>query len=203
MKKGDALKRILAVIILSIVVLFAGISHAEITGSISDSQVAILDSDSMKISGITIDGLPGTYWAEFHWDSSLLAFMLGNYSEETLATGKTWTVGIQSYSGDQISITIATDPGNNLINISATGIEGGFAFFYFFMDFIQGSNQFDLSTYSFDNDTALFTGNGGWNGSGTIYAGVTKSGVISEIPSWFDFSQPFTFAYGNLTWILD
>jgi len=196
------MKKVLTVIILSVVVLFAGISYAEITGTISNSQVEIIDSDSIKISGITIDGSPGTYWAEFHWDSNLLAFMLGNYGAEAAPTGKTWTVEVESW-GSMMEITLTTDPDNRLINISVTGVAGSQTFYYFLINFIQSPNQFDLSSYSFDNDTALFTGNDGWDGSGTIYAGVTKSGVISEIPVWFDFSQPFTFTFLGDTWILD
>jgi acyl-CoA-binding protein len=51
-------------------------------GSILDSQVMITGEKTVKITNITIDGLPGTYWAEFTWDSQLLAFKLLNYGAE-------------------------------------------------------------------------------------------------------------------------
>jgi hypothetical protein len=63
--------------------LLSNASFAEITGDISGSTLEILDSDSIKIYDISVTGLPGTFWAEFQWNSSNLAFELINYGQGT------------------------------------------------------------------------------------------------------------------------
>lgn len=51
-------------------------------GSILESQVTISGEQTIQITNITVNGLPITYWAEFTWDSSLLAFKLLTYGSE-------------------------------------------------------------------------------------------------------------------------
>lgn len=48
---------------------------------------------------------------------------------------------------------------------------------YFYLAIVQGAKQFDVSKYSYDTDTSLFTPSGGWDAYSDVYAGVTKSGV--------------------------
>jgi acyl-CoA-binding protein len=60
-------------------------------GSILDSQVTITGEKTVKITNITVDSFPGTYWAEFTWDSQLLAFKLLNYGAElNNGSGNEW-----------------------------------------------------------------------------------------------------------------
>jgi acyl-CoA-binding protein len=70
----------LAVILTALLVLSS--PAFALDGSILDSQATITGEKTVKITNITVDGLPGTYWAEFAWDSQLLAFKLLNYGAE-------------------------------------------------------------------------------------------------------------------------
>jgi hypothetical protein len=97
-----------------------------------------------------------------------------------------------------VDISLTANPTNRTFNISLT-IVAGSPYVSYIWAFGQGSNQFTLSKLSWqiDNDTAFFTPNDGWDATSILYPGVTKSGVISQIPSWFNFNAPFTFVFNS------
>jgi acyl-CoA-binding protein len=70
----------LAVILTALLVLSS--TAFALDGSILDSQVMITGEKTVKITNISVDSFPGTYWGEFTWDSQLLAFKLLNYGAE-------------------------------------------------------------------------------------------------------------------------
>jgi len=111
--------------------------------------------------------------------------------------GKTWNMTTTPSSGDIMNISITSNPTNRTFTMTYTGVAGDPFVSYANHVFVQGANQFNLFilSSSVDEDTALFTRDSGWSGSGNIYPGVTKSGVISQIPSWFSFNTPFTFVF--------
>jgi len=115
-------------------------------------------------------------------------------------TGKTWNLTANySYGDDVLNISITSNPTDRTFDFSITGVSGDPWPVYVWWTFIQSGNQFGVVPYSnlVDEDTALFTGYGGWNGNQIIYPSVTKSGVISQIPSWFNFNAPFTFVFDS------
>lgn len=112
------------------------------------------------------------------------------------SAGKTWNITATGYNST-VNISITSNPTNRSFNVAFTGVSGASWVCYVSKAFVQGGNQFDLSEYSYDADTALFTTNSGWDGCSDIYAGVTKSGVISHIPSWFNLDAQFTFVFDS------
>lgn len=114
-----------------------------------------------------------------------------------VSNGKTWNV-TADYYGDILDISITSDPTNRTFNLSFTGVTGD-PFTCYGWTFVQGGNQFEVSksSGSVDEDTALLTPLGGWDACSNIYPGVTKSAVISQIPSWFDFNAQFTFVFDS------
>lgn len=114
-------------------------------------------------------------------------------------SGKTWTINIIAWQGAYLwQLILTTDPTNNKMFFTVTNknTSGSKSFFCSEMTFIQSGKQFELTTYTPNSQTeALVTGNDGWDCSGGIYAGLTKSAVISNIPSWFNFNSPFTFFF--------
>lgn len=120
-------------------------------------------------------------------------------TQSSQTVGKTWNLRATSYGDNIMDISITSNPTSRTFNISFTGVNSDPFTYYFDWIFVQSGNQFEVSksTYQVDADTALFTPGGGWDGGGIIYPGVTKSGVISQIPSWFNFNAPFTFVFDS------
>jgi hypothetical protein len=65
---------------------------------------------------------------------------------------------------------------------------------YLDFSFIQGNNQFDLSIFDPDSNSALLAPFLGWEGYGYIYQGQTVSGMIVDLPAWFN--PTLTFSVG-------
>jgi hypothetical protein len=70
----------LAVILTALLVLSS--TAFALDGSILDSQVMITGEKTVKITNISVDSFPGTYWGEFTWDSQLLAFKMVRHGEK-------------------------------------------------------------------------------------------------------------------------
>ena len=107
--------------------------------------------------------------------------------------GKTWNVTADSY-GEVMDISIALNPAKRTFDMKLTGVSG-VPFTCYEWIFVQGPNRFNVSKSSYDEDTALLTPSGGWSACSAVNPGVTKSGVISHVPSWFDINAQFTFIF--------
>ncbi|MGO9613847.1 MAG: hypothetical protein ACLPX5_12530 [Dissulfurispiraceae bacterium] len=115
----------------------------------------------------------------------------------TPASGKTWTISNIPDLSAAYSITLTTNPSARTIALSFTSTQGAPSVCYFETFFVQGGQQFNLSTNPniVNASTALFVPDGGWSGCTQIGTGVTKTGTVQSIPSWFNFNLPFTFSY--------
>lgn len=65
--------------------------------------------------------------------------------------------------------------------------------------FKQFDNTFKLTEYDPYTNVAKFTPDG-WSGIEEIAQGVTRTGTISSIPTWFDFSKAFYFVYHDTSY---
>jgi hypothetical protein len=172
-------------------------SLAEVNIDISQIGGSITSPSSLRLTNIKVPGWGGTYWADFQWDPVNCVFYVTNYGLESIPTIKTWVVNYGDLSGGNMAITITTYPENRTVNLSFynNGLNGVYVC-YLGIIFIQGINQFDVNddSYFIDADTALFIPSG-WDGCMDLFPGVIKTAVVSNVPSWFDYSQPFTFSY--------
>jgi hypothetical protein len=180
-------------IILGILFLLSNASFAEITGDISDSTVEILGSDSIKISDISVTGLPGTYWAEFQWNSSKLVFELINYGQGETHEGVTI-----NYPDGSFKIILTTDPINRIMTLEVIGISGNPEFRYQEITFAQ-NNVLIFVGPEFNDNTALISG----FVEGEISSGVHETATITDIPLGFDVGSSFVFRYDGRSFFIE
>jgi hypothetical protein len=84
---------------------------------------------------------------------------------------------------------------NNTIIFNGTVTKSGFYFSIMLISIVQNGNQMDVSTFLYDDSTALIDCP---NCSEVLKKTVAFSGTISLFPSWFDINEPFILYYYDL-----
>jgi len=114
------------------------------------------------------------------------------------APSRTCTGTLVNYRTETLQGEFAIFPENRKINVKLTSTLGTPGFYTRSFFLIQGTTTVDLSLYSFDADTAMFTPSNGWSGSGQIPAPGIKEGVIAGVPTSINLAQPFQIRYTDV-----
>jgi hypothetical protein len=197
------MKKILVLIAVTALLAVNGLAYATTLDlDLSRSSIAPTAQETIRIDNVTgtLNGTPiqGKYWIDFTWDPVNLVFVPRAAGLEPQATGHTWSWTVVSYS-DSFQYSITSDPVNRLFYVSyATTTGTPFICPDVNHNFIQGNNQFSLRDYSYqiDDSHALITFDSAFDGCSDIYSGQTITATISDIPSWFDFTQTFAVSFG-------
>lgn len=192
------------------VLIWINASYAEINTDISNSTVEILNSTTMRIRNLTAEGYSGKYWIDFQWDSSALVYRpIQVGTEVTTNNNKSCSVNVTGSFNTVWHIVITVDSTDKQIFLSVTCTDKGTSsygyianFTYTAIKFKQFDNTFKLTLYSPYSNTAKFTPDG-WGGSEEIAQGVTRTGTISSIPTWFDFEKSYYFVYNDTSYPCD
>lgn len=179
---------------------------AEVNTDISNSTVEILNSTTMRIRNLTAEGYSGKYWVDFQWDSSALVYRPLQVGTETATNNnKSCSADVMSTFNTVWHIVITLDSTNKQIYLTITctsqSTYTGYiaAFSYTDIKFKQFDNTFKLTEYDPYTNVAKFTPDG-WSGWEELAQGVTRTGTISSIPTWFDFSKAFYFVYHDTSY---
>ncbi len=157
---------------------------------LTHATIQVNDSTSIRASGVTVIGLPGTYWAELKWDPAQMILVPTAYGRE-VAEEKTWNF-LVSNNSTSYYVTLKSNA-DRTINISfSPGTGNPFVCVTGAYSFMQGTHTFDLSTSQADANTALITFSAGWNGCNYINQGQTVSATVSSVPPWLDFNSQFS-----------
>ena len=105
--------------------------------------------------------------------------------------GQIWTF-TTTFFMDYYHVTLSSYPGSRSFDVTFSHVSGTPLICPGIDVFIQGNNQFNLSRYAPDSNTALITWLSPFDGCSDIYPGQTVSAVISDVPSWFNFNDVFT-----------
>lgn len=68
-------KHVISLLVLFSVVFAQCYSSAQIYVDVSGSQIDVLGSDKIRVHQVIINGISGTYWADFMWDPHGLKFV--------------------------------------------------------------------------------------------------------------------------------
>lgn len=181
---------------------------AEINTDISNSTVEILSSTTMRVRNLTAEGYSGKYWVDFQWDSSALVYRPIQVGLEAGTNNKSCSADVMSDFNTVYHIVITADSTNKQIYLTITCTDAGTypgyiaTFSYTVIKFKQFDNTFKLTEYDPYTNVAKFTPDG-WSGIEEIPQGVTRTGTISSIPTWFDFSKSYYFVYHNTSYPCD
>ncbi len=191
-----------------VILLFAmGPNMTSANGDVADlslAGIAITGTTTIRLTGMQVQGLHGTYWAEFAWDSQLMQFALkASGADATPDTSKACggaiaisnsTITTNGNSAYVLSLT--SDPANRKIYIVAQPTLG-----YPIICISKGviSQATETFALKYNGQGTLYL-DGSWTGCDTVNPGQTMTGFIS-VPEWFSFTKPYTItistAYGE------
>ncbi len=171
---------------------------------LSNAQIGITDASSIKLTGMQVEGWPGTYWAEFAWDSQLMKFSLKASGADAVPETFDGCGGTIAITNSTIAtngnsayvLRLTPDPANRKIYISAQQSLG-----YPIVCISSGIITQTTETFQllYNGQGTLYL-DGSWTGCDTVNPGQTMTGFIS-VPEWFSFTKAYTItistAYGE------
>ena len=165
----------------------------------TDSTISITGPTTIQIRNMAVEGYSGTYWAEFIWDPGTLSFKLVEADVDAAAPTPGWNIEYNFSFTSALKMHLSKNAANSSFTLAVAALKGVPYFYLNKVTIKQNDNIFNLesSAQKVGENTALFTPAGGWSGNGQIDPGVTKTGTIGMLPSWFDMSAPFTFIYST------
>ena len=177
--------------------------RAEINIDVSSSRLESQDASTMRIRDVVVPGFPGKYWIDFRWNPETLVFSPTNAGPEAM-TGKSWTIVLPTNNAGLrgvLHMTLTSHPENRTIDVRLTAIAGQPTFSIANVAIVQSGHDF---TFGGQGSSPTFTVHDGWNPYAlSMLPGVTKTGTISSLPTWFDLSTTFTLYYFAESYLME
>ncbi len=197
------MKRSLILLVLGVILLampYAASASGDVI-NLSNSRPTITSATTFQIRGISVEGWPGLYWADFEWDPATLSFVLVRSGEDGSTPLGTWKITYM-YSFTSIFDMELIRNSDHTFNVEVTPNAGVPYFYYDRLTFSQDGKTFKLTSGgATDDSTASFMQTGG-SPSGEVSVGNPYAGIIKNIPSWFVMSNPFTITYEKRSYSL-
>lgn len=114
------------------------------------------------------------------------------------AASRTCAGALANNANGMLLADFGVNPETQKVTMLLTAASGNPSFLHGILFFVQGTTSIDVSPYTFDADTALFTPSGGWSGVGTIASPAQKQAVFSAFPSSINLAQPFQIRYAGI-----
>ncbi len=173
-----------------------GVARSAIQIDLSGSNVEVVGADRIRVNYFSAAGYSGHWWAEFQWDPQNFIFFPVNAGQDT---GNSWGLEYLDVGGNAGRITATVDGQNRTVKITLRTLSGDIYYCFLNITLRQGATDvaLDVSPLRVGVGTALFTPETGWNGCGNVPAGQIREGTVSQIPSWFNVSSPFSLKFDS------
>lgn len=181
-------------VVIGLLFLLGGVADAAIQIDLSSANVDVIDTDRIRVNHFSAPGYAGYWWAELQWDPVNFVFHPVDVGQDT---GNSWGLEYLDVAGNTGRITVTVDGEGQTVKINLRTISGEIYYCFLNISLKQGviDVTLDVSPLRVGVATALFTPEPGWNGCGNVAAGEIREGTVSQMPSWFNFSAPFSLTF--------
>lgn len=195
------LLRIICLVLLSSLLIFwvPGSGRAGVELDLQGATVTIVDSDTIRIRNHQVrevDGEDlGNFSVDYQWTPVRDLFVPKPESVMPMFHAVFTYEGVANIT--ETTVKILTRKTDKEIRLTFEEEKGSLFLCYRQMAIFQDGLEFSLivAPLSPNADRALLIGENGWSGCEVLGAGSVVKAIISGIPDWFDFSQPYHFRY--------
>ncbi len=145
----------------------------------------------LTIPEITVDGV--TYTDVVVTVGNVVS--IGSSFNNNDNNNRTCSGSVTPFTSASFEFNLIMSPSTGTINAEITGLTNNSIFSTSSLTLIQNGKSTAVTPFSLAAG-ALWVGDDGFV-TGTIPAGVTKTGTLSRFPPWLDLSEPFSWLYSG------